>query len=233
MKIRLTHPLITCICIANGNPKDLVRTIICYYSQNYPNKELIISYLESDNTSKHVIDTLKDKLDLRLIPLIRKQETSNGTAKNDAILQSNGEYICIWDDGNWYNYMRLMEQHNTILSKARFCDASVLTSITLYDPVNHIAAESDYLWGDTLLCKKSLLLMHPFSDKNTAIDLAIMQFLSKRGSLLYIDKLAFTFILLNNPSGSFNEQEFKYLFKRGRVVTQEKTDLIPGLLKIQ
>lgn len=165
MIIRLTHPLISCICITDNRPSLLLKAIVCFDTQNYPNRELVISYPETDHVTRDLVQKIMESSDLRIVPITRSAEISIGKARNEAVAKCNGEFICTWDDDDWYHSYRLAHSHNLMLDKANYCKASVYTTITLFDSITNMAYKSSVKnWSGTLLCQKELVLRVPFSD---------------------------------------------------------------------
>lgn len=157
MKIKLIHPLISCICITQDRPSLLLKAIVSFDTQNYPNRELVISYPKQDIETKKLIDSILELSDMRILRIEREENESLGTARNNSIEKCNGDYICLWDDDDWYHGRRLAHQYNTMLVNGQFRDASILTRVMLFDATTQKGYLSfPYLWGGSCYAKKNI-----------------------------------------------------------------------------
>lgn len=165
MKIKLSNPLISCICITNNRPELLLKAIYCFDGQIYPNRELIISYPENDIITEDIIARLIKFSLLRIIPLKRDPGYSIGHARNHAIAHSNGNYVCMWDDDDIHNFHRISHQYSEM--EKHSCQGGIITGAAIYDTMTQRAYISmPNNWTGTLICKKDFILSHPYSDSN-------------------------------------------------------------------
>ncbi len=232
MKVKLTHPLISCICITDNRPSLLLRAIVIFDAQTYPNREIVVSYPQEDQVTKQLIERIRQLSDLRILTIEHTGQCSLGMAKNEAIEKCNGDYICIWDDYNWFHINRLMHQYNTIQAKARFCEASILTRVTLYDEINHKAGISKpYNWGVSLLCKKNLVLKYPFIDVNEKEDNHLIAALEAEKLIYPIDDAATSFVLVYQKEQDIFQ--FSNSLEGNRLFSKEDTDFIYNMLNLQ
>lgn len=234
MKIRLTHPLISCICITDNRPSQLLRSIILFDAQSYPNRELVISYKTGDQATKQLIEKVKSSSTIRIVTIERHQALSLGMAKNEAISKCHGEYICIWDDYNWFHTNRLMHQYNTLQIKAKFCQSSLLKVIIVYNAINHKACLSTpYDWAESLLCKKSLALECQFDDIDYLESNKLIAYLRTRKLLYDINDAQTSFIYVYKDPHSQNYSQFSDFLSNGSLFDQYKIDCIYQLLDFQ
>lgn len=234
MKIRLTHPLISCICITDNRPSQLLRSIILFDAQSYPNRELIISCKIGDQVTKQLIEKVKSSSTIRIVIIEHHQTLSLGMAKNEAVSRCNGEYICIWDDYNWFHTNRLTHQYNTLQSKAKFCQSSLLNVIIVYDAVNHKACFSTpFDWAESLLCKKSLALECPFDDINYQESNKLISYLRTRKLLYEINDAQTSFIYVYQDLYSQNYSQFSDFLSNSSPFDQSRADSIYQLLDFQ
>ena len=208
------HPLISCICITNNRTELLLRAIVCFDAQSYPNRELVISYPKSDGNTKALINQILSISELRILPVERDEHLSIGTAKNQAIAQSKGEYICLWDDDDWYQIKRLAHQFNNMKTLFSFREACVLTQILSYDSIKQEAYHIyNYNFAGTLLCKKEILSEHPFLDTSIGEDAAIIQYLKSNHYLHYINDSSFLYIFVYHGKNEMDYFQYSYFNK--------------------
>ena len=231
MKIKLTHPLISCICITSNRPELLLKSIICFDTQTYPNKELVISYPSTDLQTKSLIANISKLADITIIPIERSAHVSIGTAKNDAVSRCKGEYVCIWDDDDWYHEKRIAFQYNHLKSKARFHEASMLSKIILFDGIKQKVYHSfTYNWGGSLLCKRDILIYHKFQDANVAEDTALIKYLENKNYLNHHDEAAFLYIFQYHGHNSLDYFHYAYYTRRSELLDKVSLQQVRDLL---
>lgn len=234
MKIKLSHPLISCICITAHRPGLLLKAIVSFDTQNYPNRELVISYPKDDMETKNLIDNILEVSDLRIVRLEREGNESLGNARNHAIANCNGDYICLWDDDDWYHARRLAHQYNTMRTNGQFREASILTRVMLYDATTQKGYLSfPYLWCGSLLCKKDIILQHPFTNNKVAEDAQVIKYLESRKLVDYISDSAFLYLYVYHGSNALSYFHFSYYLKKSEQLDQESTDWMRSLLDVK
>jgi len=197
MIIRLTHPLISCICITANRSALLLKAIVYFDAQNYPNRELVISYPETDHTTRDLVQRVMENSDLRIVPVTRSGDISIGKARNEAIAQSKGEFICTWDDDDWYHSFRLAHSYNLIINKANYCKASIFTGVTLFDSTTNLAFKSSIKnWDGTLLCQKDIVMRYPYNDNNYQEATSLINYLESNKLLFKIPEHHYLYMFL-------------------------------------
>jgi len=234
MKVKLTHPLISCICITQSRPALLLKAIVSFDTQNYPNRELVISYPKDDIETKQLIDDILLVTDLRIIRVEREGNESLGTARNNAISECNGDFICLWDDDDWYHAKRLAHQYNTMLTSGKFREASILTRVMLFDTKTQQGYLSfPYLWCGSLLCRKDHILRHPFANSDVAEDTPVIKYLESRKLLHYIADSAFLYLYVYHGENALSYFHFSYYLKKSEQLDQESTNWMHNLLNVK
>ncbi|WP_342328690.1 glycosyltransferase [Pedobacter sp. FW305-3-2-15-E-R2A2] len=178
-------PLISCLCITKNRPLLLQRAITCFERQVYPKKELVISYPEGDLLTKRVIDQVIFISDIKILAIERPKNENLGASRNHAIMAASGEFICIWDDDDWYSNHRISAQYEAIRdSEFKAC---IYTNIVIYHFKDQKSCISDFrLWEGTLLCAKEILPEHPYLEKENGEAETILKALSASGKLFPI-----------------------------------------------
>jgi len=188
MIIKHLYPLISCICITKNRPAFLIRAVINFDLQNYPERELVISYPKDDLVSKNLIIDLKKFSKIKILAVEREPDISIGKARNQAIKKCTGEYICTWDDDDWHRDLRLMYQFTILRTVSQKREACILPKIVLYDNLNSLACYSDsYSWEGTILCKKELVIDCPYSDCNREEGAKLIEYLASNKYLHYFE----------------------------------------------
>lgn len=225
-----SHPLISCICITDSRPIFLKRAIACFEAQNYPNKELVISYPKNDQQSRSVVNLLKDT-ELSVLKMEREQEESVGNARNIAIAKCNGDYICVWDDDDWYHESRLSFQFNSMQTIGFGYNASVLTRVLLFDNTTQKAYVSfSYCWENTLLCRKEIILQNQYAHQNKGEDTHIIKFLDGKRFLHHIADAPFLYVYIYHGENTWDYKHYEYLISKSELLEEELTAAIRLLL---
>jgi len=225
------YPLISCICITNNRSELLQNAIDCFESQNYTNKELVISYPKKDTATKNIIESLQHS-ELRILAIERDDTESLGNARNQAIIKCRGEYVCIWDDDDWYHSSRLSFQFNSMQEKGQGYQASILTRILLYDTISkQVYLSFPYPWEGTILCRKVILLQNQYKNSNIAEDSHVVRFLSSRNLLFSIEHVPFLYVYVYHGNNTWNYKHFEGFLSKSELITGEDSEHILGLLQ--
>lgn len=226
-----TYPLISCICITNNRSLLLQRAISCFESQNYPNKELVVSYPNKDQLSQEVIERILKYKELKIVKILRPNDESLGNARNNAIRKCNGDYICLWDDDDWYHPSRLSFQFNSMQIVGHGYQASILSRILLYDSTTKKAYYSfSYTWDGTILCKKEILLQNQYANANRGEDTHVITFLNSRKLLYKIDDTPFLYIYVYHGQNTWDYKHFKYFLDKSELLDEPGTKNVKMIL---
>lgn len=188
METKFLFPLISCICITKNRTELLNMSINSFHQQSYPNKELIISYPKDDKNTARLIDNLLKITSINIQKLERSNEDSIGMARNNAIKNCNGEYICMWDDDDLYYPTRIEDQYNSINVTGEKFESSILLRILFYEATARKAFLSyQSYWACTLLCKKVHLIAYPCADRNEFEYIPVIEFLKSKYLIAQIE----------------------------------------------
>ena len=148
-------PLISCLCVTRGRAPLLSRAIKCFQSQSYEFKELIVICETDDMDTLDYLETV-DAADIRYYAVPDKPKLSLGELRNLSIQRANGQFICQWDDDDWYHPDRLARQLEFALGQNKA--ASVLPRWLIHQhKSDKVFCSNIRLWEGSLLCRKSVL----------------------------------------------------------------------------
>lgn len=227
MKRKLCHPLITCLCITNRRPRMVLKAIINFENQDYPNKELIVSYPEDDLESTELLNKIQTFTEENIITISRAEELSLGAARNEAVSHSNGQYICLWDDDDCYHPMRVKYQFNNMQINGQYRDACMITNIILYDTdsdKSYIAFSNH--WNGTLLCKTEHLRSVPFLDSNIYEANNLIENLTNRKLLHRIADFPGLYTYINHGQNALLNQQSHKILENSQLLNQETSDWV-------
>lgn len=229
MKIKLTHPLISCICITAHRPEKLLKAIVNFDHQDYPNKELVISYPESDLASKELLHKIAGITEHPIIILERPDHLTIGAARNEAVAKANGEYVCTWDDDDFYHTMRVKYQYNNMQVNGQYREACLVTRIILYDSANGKAYHSfPHYWAGSLLCKKEIVLKHPFTDDNIGEADALIDYLDTHHYLHCIEDFGILYTYIYHGENKTHYEDFELFIKDSGLLDQQNSEWVTG-----
>lgn len=215
MKKKPLHPLISCICITEKRPEMLLKSILSFDQQNYPNTELVISYPHDDQETKNVITEVLAVIQIRILAIEHKNGISIGVARNNAVKACHGEYVCNWDDDDFYFYSRIADQYNLMRGNGKYFQSSMITQIILFDAISSKAYLSfPHLWNGSLLCKKSHFLLHPCTDTDTAECQPVISYLASNKLILQTDLGPMLYTYVYHGQNKTDYHHFQYLLRK-------------------
>lgn len=155
------YPRISCIMPTADRGIFIPQSIKCFFSQDYPNKELIII----DDGHVPVKNLVPRHPDIRYYYYPPKK--SIGEKRNIACQESTGDFIQHWDDDDWIAPAWLSGQYQTIVQGG--ANMTGMRNLRFYDPLGKNAWLFSYIYprmprvcGATLLYAKSLWSRRPF-----------------------------------------------------------------------
>ncbi len=106
-------PLISCLTITRDRRDMLERAVDFYVRQTWPARELIIVVDRRGNLEwVEAFRSTCGRSDIRIE--IPPAVTHIGALRNHSIDLARGEYVCIWDDDDWYHPLRLERQEEAL-----------------------------------------------------------------------------------------------------------------------
>jgi glycosyltransferase involved in cell wall biosynthesis len=144
-------PLVSCLMVTCGRPRLAARAIECFLAQSYPNRELIIiDGGESDELQQGIEALCYPPVKLHRRPQAGR---SVGELRNLAVTESNGRYLCVWDDDDLYDPDRLAFQMSALTTLN--ADACFLARLQLWWPQRRILAVSfRRMWEGSMICAR-------------------------------------------------------------------------------
>lgn len=149
-----SEPLVSCIMPTYNRRSFVPQAIRNFLRQDYPNLELIVV----DDGTDPVRDLVPESERIRYLRLDKKLTV--GAKRNFACGQARGEYICHWDDDDWYPSSRVRAQVAALLERnADICGSS---RISFYNAnsdqaweYRYAARGNEWVAGSTLAYRKS------------------------------------------------------------------------------
>jgi len=207
-------PVISCICVTRKKPALLERAVRCFLIQSYQQKELVIVYEDDDQvTIDHIGNMeLAARKEVVLVCVRSYPKVSLGELRNTGIKAARGEFICQWDDDDWYHIDRLVDQYNALTSSGR--DGSILTQWLVFDSIRNKAYISNKrLWEGSVLCRKSVILSAPYEDKAIGEDTMTIDRLVSMDALHFMDDTPALYIYIYHGRNTWNFEHWNEIFE--------------------
>jgi len=223
------YPLISCICITKNRLELLKRAIICFEHQTYPNKELIIVY-EDDITATYLENNVVNP-NIFAIKIIPSKENKLGNLRNLAIWEARGQYICQWDDDDWYHTERLSYQYHVI--KETGYKGSILTRWLMFDNTTDLAYIScRRLWEGSVLCDRETIMQKAYVNRSKGEEEPVIKYLTSGNFIKAIPDMPHLYIYNFHGSNTFNYGHFSNLITRSIVLPFIAIDKIKNILQL-
>ena len=221
-------PLISCLCVTRNKAELLARAIKCFKAQTYPKKELIIIYENDDRCTKHLVQSIRND-EIRVVEVSSNPKTTLGELRNIAVQESRGDYVCQWDDDDWYHDRRMEVQMKSIAES--FKRASVLLSWIVFDATANEAYISPMrIWEGSILFEKNI-----FSDElkyeniSKGEDTGLVQKMLVK-NYVYPLLAPCLYIYVFHGKNTFDEGHFKKIFNHSQRLPRLSSQLIKDIL---
>jgi glycosyltransferase involved in cell wall biosynthesis len=148
-------PMVSCVCITRKRVSHLKRVIEHFRNQTYPNKELLILFENDDDMTRQFSYSISENnIRWEEVPVMPK--LSLGGLRNLSFELALGEYVCQWDDDDWYHPERIEIQLDCLLKSHK--SACILAYWLIYDAVDKRAYLSKVgPWAGSILCRKNIM----------------------------------------------------------------------------
>lgn len=170
---------VSCICVTRNRARLLKKSIQCFINQSYSNKELVIVYYSDDNDTKELaMNNSKENVFFHEYDV--SEGLTLGALRNKCVELTTGDYICVWDDDDWYSPNRIIKQYCHLMTGDH--SACFLKQLVIYD------YETDEMsltvhrvegWEGSMMCEKDPVLKYGYGDKNKHEDTDLLLQLSE------------------------------------------------------
>jgi len=230
--MKTQDPLISCICITKNRPLFLQRAIACFERQDYPNKELVVSYPVNDLATKSIVDQIEQLSEIKIIRLEHTEQEKLGTSRNNAVLVANGTFVCFWDDDDWYSVDRISQQLS-VLKDGPF-KASILMNVLIHDEEIKETYYSLYRYFQgTLLCEKETLIHTSCSDTNKGEMDFVIPYLLSKNVLFHIIEKPSLYIFMYHGNNVLGEANFNYDLLQSTLLDQDLNQQVMNVTNLK
>jgi len=203
-------PRISCLCVTRGRVARLDRAVRCFHDQTHPNRELVLLYEDDDHeTAAYAEAAARSTPEIVSVGVARDPGAPLGVLRNLAVSRSDGEYVCQWDDDDWYHPERLADQWQA-LSGAPEASACVLSRWTVFDEARGRAYLSPYRqWEGSLLCRRESLPAYP--GLGIGEDTPVVEALLRGGGLVALEQPEL-YVYVAHGDNTFPKSHFASFF---------------------
>jgi glycosyltransferase involved in cell wall biosynthesis len=214
------NPLISCICVTRNKPHLLMRAIDCFIHQTYPNKELIVLY-EEDDPLTHAFFTGKEfGPSIRPIRISVSVKLKLGHLRNIAIDRAMGDYICQWDDDDWYHIYRLEHQYAALHNN--YYKASIMTQWLVFDSTRGNAYISNRrLWEGSIMCCREAMKQVQYAEVERGEDTVVIDYLKSQDYIWEINDKANMYIYIYHSGNTWHESHWNKIFHHSQQLPPE------------
>lgn len=208
-------PLISCLCVTYKKPLLLKRAIACFEAQTYRNKELVILYEDHDTETRQFLRTCPLSSRVKLVCVPGTPKKTLGELRNIAIQAAHGDFVCQWDDDDWFHRDRLTYQYNTIVDNK--VNGSLLTRWVTFDGHEKKAFVSNRRrWEGSVLCRKSLFALKAYEKKEKGEDTDVIEYLCEHNHLACIEDMPFLYVYVYHGKNTWSFNHFSGIFRASR-----------------
>jgi glycosyltransferase involved in cell wall biosynthesis len=225
----LRLPLISCLCVTKNRPKLLERAIACFNGQTYQNKQLVILYDDNDlETSNWISNNYLGNL-IKIVKVSTNPKKKLGAVRNLAVEYADGEFVCQWDDDDWYHINRISLQYQMLVKNNK--QGSVLTQYLMFNEKEnkaYISFKRNY-WEGSLMCEKRMFLERQYDNISRGEDTPFVEYLYNSNKLAKIENMANIFLYVFHGNNTWDYDHFESLFNRSQELP-EFTNIIKDIL---
>jgi glycosyltransferase involved in cell wall biosynthesis len=203
--------LVSCLCVTHKKPRLLTRAIACFLSQSYPFKQLVIVYENTDLETELYVKELYLTDNIKLVKADSASvKKTLGELRNMAVREADGEYVCQWDDDDWYHSDRIFYQLQALQKSGK--PASILNRWLIFNEVeNKVYYSHQRLWEGSIMCRKDIFKLRSYLAVSKGEDTAIIDFLNDNDYLEPLDA-PYLYVYIYHSRNTWTIEHFKEIF---------------------
>lgn len=209
--------LVSCVCISRGYLDHVAATIRCFESQTYPEKELVVVHQGISDEAIGLFE--KAGARVRHVP-----DVALGLLRNIAAEESQGTYVCNWDDDDWSAPDRIEVQLKALHQAWREAHACVFRNYILWDEPNGLFYKSFPRatgWESSLLVERSVLLRLRYPPVNLGEDRQLMSRMATSHRVLVLNEPG-KYVYRFHGRNACSDEHFKRLFAGSELLSKEE-----------
>jgi glycosyltransferase involved in cell wall biosynthesis len=217
-----SQSLVSCICITRKRPEHLLNAIGMFKQQTYLRKELILICDDNDHESINIARNNN------IIPVVLDHTSglSLGQIRSIGIGSSNGDFICQWDDDDWYHKDRILYQMNFMHDFGQ--NACALTNWLIYDETSKKSYLSMHrIWEGSIIYKRAIAEKLHYPNSKLGEDTIFTNALIKECGLLpIVCPYLYIYRIHNENSWGAHRNHFKMMLSQAQQLPEEISEII-------
>lgn len=207
----------------------LERAIGCFAGQTYTHRELLIFSEYDDEETRATVEQYRH-LPLRHIVFPQGSAMNLGQKRNFAIEYADGQYICNWDDDDWYHRRRIEAQVQSLVTSHK--PVSLLSAVLVYNaPVYLGYASSIRLWEQTVLFRREMYAHgHRYDELPRSEDRGFVQRMISH-NLVYPLFCPQLYVYNFHGHNTWGQDHFNFLMKRSQPLTSDASLLMKHVME--
>lgn len=184
-------------------------------------------YLENDLRTKNLLSENTDP-NIQVIEVSTSLNLSLGAQRNLSIEKANGEYICLWDDDDWYHSQRLELQYRAI-DESKKAGSILIFSIVYNEVAGTAYMSSPGPKENSIMVRKSALNGIRYDDKNVGEDTPFVYSLLNE-NLIYsmIDPCLYIYVFTGH--NTCTKEHFDRIFQFSDPLSEEASQTVKQIL---
>lgn len=225
-------PRVSCLCVTHFKPHMLERAIACFKEQTYPNKQLVVVYEEADSLTCKFMAALPASSEIKPVQIpAAASKVVLGQLRNVSVREADGEFVCQWDDDDWYDPERIAAQIDCLRQAEK--EACVLSRWIVYDDCRNKAYLSHRrLWEGSILCRRQVMLDHPYDSLEKGEDTSVINYLRGSNSLAVMEDMPELYVYTFHGTNTWESSHFDEIFRAGSELPEEYVSQIKKLLSV-
>lgn len=204
-------PLISCICVTRNKHQKLQQAIACFKAQSYENKQLVLLYEDDDILTESFLTALPFDQQFKIIKVKVQPKLTLGDLRNLAINSSDGEFVCQWDDDDWFHVERLRFQYESSKNSGKL--GSILKKWLIHDSTcNKLYISHSRNWEGSLLCSKELFLSYQYDSLSKGEDTSLIERLIEKEHLHFIVEITPMYVYIYHGKNTWDSVHFNAIF---------------------
>jgi glycosyltransferase involved in cell wall biosynthesis len=206
--------LISALMVTRGNLELVKRGIYNFKKQKWKNKELVIVCDSVTNDLRNLVDQSLASINLIEAP----KGLTLGDYRNISISNSKGDFVCQWDDDDFYSADRMSICMKTLIDTAS--DAVFFQRWWIWWPEKSLIFVSSHrVWEGSIFARRSVVPIYPSMKKRE--DTIMVDYMLKHLKTTMIDcPDHYCYMITGN--NTWDNEHFEEIFKQASFVIKEE-----------
>lgn len=224
--------LVSCLCITRGEP-HLLRAIGCFLKQTHPEKELIIIH---QGLSEQIERRLAELSENEKTILVRELPKTHklGALRNASLDLAQGQYICQWDDDDWYHPHRISTQLRWV--ETHGVSGCLLKQWFIHDATTdrfYLSAARVGGWEGSLLCETKAVVKYRYPEVEKGEDSVLLSRLRHfKVKLDLLENLPSLYVYTYHGNNTWDRKHFESIFAASKELPPDQAKILKAAMQL-